>query len=810
MDESGRGPDEMPSTIGRYQVQNCIGFGAMGAVYKAFDPLIKRTLAIKTIRLDIPRNSPQYRTFIDRFYHEARISGTLSHANIVTLFDIGEEAGLPYLAMEFVEGETIAEILGRGVRFRPERVVGLVGQVASAVDYAHTKSVIHRDIKPSNLILSDGDRVKVTDFGIAKVMGADLTAAGQLLGTPSYMSPEQAMGDPLDGRTDIFSLGVCAFEMLSGEQPFPGNNVTSILYKLVHVDPIEPANLEMNGLVPQRWHEVFGKVLAKKPAERYQTAGAFVQDLEDCLGWAGAGSGAGARPSPPTAASFAAADEEPAPTIRVSAGSALPAAPPPAVAEELPATALLPTALAEPEVPATQLLPVQPAADAALPADVEIVEEPETIVMDSPAEVYPTVALPAAAAGPALAKAIAPPPADEPGPTAELPVVTSPRPPLPPPPPPTAAIPVVKPAAPPPRSAPPPPPRPGVAPPSPATAPTRLAPQPAAPSPPATARSRVPTPGGPGLLLIALGGLLFLLAGAVMGWIIVNRASAPTPAPPTTVAATPAPATTLPAPTRGEISVESEPPGARVLLDGEPRGTTPVSLPDLALGDHEVVVELPGHEAQTVAVTLAAEAPRSELRLTLVKAQPTRAALDVVSNPPGAVVRVDDTTVGWTPLRGHSLKPGEHRVEVAKEGFQTWSGKVTAVAGRRARIERTLEPVPAATPPPTTAPAAPEVDPSRVYPASEVDRPPRKVSGESPPYPSKAPRLRSGDSVSTLVGFVVTEQGEVTDLVVEESGGRLLDEAVLEAMRTWRYEPGVKRGVKVKTRMRLKKTYRGG
>jgi serine/threonine-protein kinase len=205
------------------------------------------------------------------------------------LFDIGEEGGLPYLAMEYVEGETIASILERGLRFKPEKVIGLVSQVASAVDYAHTKGVIHRDIKPSNLILYDTDRVKVTDFGIAKLVDAEMTQSGTLLGTPSYMSPEQAMGDKLDGRSDIFSLGVCAFEMLCGEQPFPGNNVTSILYKLVHVDPIEPANLEMNGLVPEKWHEVFGRVLAKKPDDRYQTATEFVQDLEYCLGaWFGA------------------------------------------------------------------------------------------------------------------------------------------------------------------------------------------------------------------------------------------------------------------------------------------------------------------------------------------------------------------------------------------------------------------------------------------------------------------------------------------------------------------------------------------
>lgn len=282
-------PNEMPQDIGRYQVLESVGFGAMGAVYKAFDPLIKRTLAIKTIRLDIPRQSPQYKSFIDRFYHEARISGTLSHPNIVTLFDIGEEGGLPYLAMEFVAGDTISALLEKGTRFKPEKVIGLVSQVASAIDYAHSKGVIHRDIKPSNLMLYEGDKVKVTDFGIAKLIDAEMTQSGTLLGTPSYMSPEQAMGEKLDGRSDIFSLGVCAFEMLSGEQPFPGTNVTSILYKLVHVDPIEPTDLEMHGLVPQKWHDVFGRVLAKKPDDRYQTATEFVQDLEYCLGsWFGA------------------------------------------------------------------------------------------------------------------------------------------------------------------------------------------------------------------------------------------------------------------------------------------------------------------------------------------------------------------------------------------------------------------------------------------------------------------------------------------------------------------------------------------
>ncbi len=291
MSDKSHVPDDTPSSIGRYEVTGTLGFGAMGAVYQAFDPIIKRALAIKTIRLDIPRQSPQHAVFIERFYQEARISGTLSHPNIVTLFDIGEEKGVPFLAMEYVEGQTLSDLIDQGVRFGPERVVALVSQVSAALDYAHSRGVVHRDIKPSNLIVQQGDKVKVTDFGIAKLVDQGITQTGALLGTPSYMSPEQAMGEPLDGRSDIFSLGVCAFEMLSGEQPFPGNNVTSILYRLVHVDPVEPANLEMSGVVPHLWREVFHKVLAKKADGRYQKATEFVRALEECLGAVSGGFG---------------------------------------------------------------------------------------------------------------------------------------------------------------------------------------------------------------------------------------------------------------------------------------------------------------------------------------------------------------------------------------------------------------------------------------------------------------------------------------------------------------------------------------
>ena len=812
MDDNGRLSDQMPQTIGRYQVLDSIGYGAMGAVYKAFDPLIKRTLAIKTIRLDIPRQSPQYRSFIDRFYHEARISGTLSHPNIVTLFDIGEEGGLPYLAMEFVEGETISSIVERGERFPPEKVIALVSQIASAVDYAHSKGVIHRDIKPSNLILYEGERVKVTDFGIAKLVDAEMTQSGTLLGTPSYMSPEQAMGDKLDGRSDIFSLGVCAFEMLSGEQPFPGTNVTSILYKLVHVDPIEPANLEMNGLVPQKWHEVFSRVLAKKPDDRYQTANDFVQDLEYCLGsWFGAAmddetlsEGGGAVVRAAAALSRARPTGGLRPPVPI---------PPPAVAAAEEVTASLPgledspadalSALvdgsgAESEMPPTiQMKPGPPPPFAGektvSPAKTVTPVEATVLMKGAPP---PLVAARARPKPPAVA-APARPKADEEAPATV--VLASPE---------TvrAKAPEVtlRTSAPPPEG------------PSTATAPLSVEVDPTAAAP--TVVSPAPGARRTGTTLLVVGGVaLVLLLGLGLGGLaLVKRrtetvAPLPPTLPPTTVAAavpTAAPTVAPPPAVPGAVRVESQPAGATVTVDNQPRGVTPLEVPDLALGHHEVKVELKGYTPATQAVELVTETPRAELKLTLARVAPAPGVADILSTPLGATVKVDGAVVGRTPLIDFKLKPGPHRVEVSKDGYETWS-QTAAAGGRKLFLDADLRQVARATPPPTAAPEA--VDVNKVYAENEVDAPPKKLSGMSASYPSgRAPRLKAGDSVSVTLNYVVNETGQIADLKVTESGGKIVDEEVLSALKDWRYAPGSKRGTNVKVRLVRKFTFKGG
>jgi serine/threonine-protein kinase len=737
--------DRMPQTIGRYEVQDSIGFGAMGAVYKAFDPRIKRLLAIKTIRLDIPRQSPEYKTFIERFYHEARISGTLSHPNIVTLFDIGEERGIPYLAMEYVEGETLAALIDRGERFAPEKVIALVSQIASAIDYAHTKGVIHRDIKPSNLILHDGERVKVTDFGIAKMMDTEMTAQGQMLGTPSYMSPEQAMGEKVDGRTDIFSLGVCAFEMLSGEQPFPGNNVTAILYKLVHADPIEPANLELRGLVPHKWHEVFRKVLAKRPDERYQTGAEFVRDLELCLGsWFGAAMGdetvaepASESDATVTLARGAHDTRPPGPSPDVTA--AMPPAPP------RPATATLPPA----PVGETVMFPsgaVPPGASDG--ATVRVPVEGATVLMPS-AEVEPTLRAPLPQAPTAARRAPTPPPIA--GPTDRM--VQS--------------------------------------------APARTPPR---------------APGrGPKLGLAVAGLVVFaLVALGGVGYLFLRDGTAE-PAPgPSVEPATPAPATPEPVVFSGTLLIDSDPPGASVSVDGEPRGLTPLTLRDLAVGAYAITLERSGYETFRQRVTLSEATPRAELKPVLERAAPvppTQATLTVLSTPFGAGVTLDGTAVGQTPLTNLRVRPGSHRVELRKPGYEPWSQTIDAAAGRNLRVDATLK---AVAPPPTPAAATPDPDRVHLNMASEVDTPARRVGGTSVSYPDNAPRLRSGESISVRVSFVVDERGQVTELKVVESAGKIVDEAVVSAIKTWSYSPAVKRGVKVKVRIEMKQTFRAG
>jgi serine/threonine-protein kinase len=271
----------VPKVIGRYEIVAELGRGAMGSVFKAIDPAVGRTVALKTIHSTAleGQQSEEYRA---RFYREARASGVLAHPAIVPVFDVGEHEGAPFLVMEFVEGSTLADALKNGERFTLDRVCEIGQQLAEALGYAHRQGVIHRDIKPANILLTSrevygSERPRITDFGIAKLVQSEITTTGQLLGTPAYMPPEQFTGAPIDGRADLFSLGVILYSLASGEQPFPGETMTAVSYKVVHTEPVPPAKL--NPTIPAGLEAVILKCLAKNPANRYQTGEALAQDL---------------------------------------------------------------------------------------------------------------------------------------------------------------------------------------------------------------------------------------------------------------------------------------------------------------------------------------------------------------------------------------------------------------------------------------------------------------------------------------------------------------------------------------------------
>jgi eukaryotic-like serine/threonine-protein kinase len=274
---------------GRYEFIDELGRGAMGVVYKAMDPVIGRTVAVKTIRLSEQGTGLSRPELLTRFQTEARAAGLLTHPNIVVVYDAGEEDGLYFITMELVEGKSLQSLLDSGQAFPLPRVLRIMEQACSALQFAHERNVVHRDIKPANLMLTADDTVKVTDFGTAKILQfGTVQQTAHVMGTPSYMSPEQVKGRAVDGRSDIFSLGVMLYEMVTGEKPFPGQNITTVIYKIVNEDPVPPRQIDPS--IHPGISGVVMKALAKEPDERYQSCREMLEDLRNYRSLAGAGS----------------------------------------------------------------------------------------------------------------------------------------------------------------------------------------------------------------------------------------------------------------------------------------------------------------------------------------------------------------------------------------------------------------------------------------------------------------------------------------------------------------------------------------
>ena len=265
---------------GRYEIVSELGRGAMGVVFKAMDPVIGRTVAVKTIRLSAEGTGLSRPELLTRFQTEARAAGLLTHPNIVVVFDAGEEDGLYYITMELVEGKSLQALIDSGQAFPLPRTLRIMEQTCSALQFAHERNVVHRDIKPANLMLTADDTVKITDFGTAKILQfGTVQQTAHVMGTPSYMSPEQVKGRAVDGRSDIFSLGVMLYEMVTGEKPFPGQNITTVIYKIVNEDPVPPRQIDPS--IHPGISAAVMKALEKEPEQRYQSCREMLEDLKN-------------------------------------------------------------------------------------------------------------------------------------------------------------------------------------------------------------------------------------------------------------------------------------------------------------------------------------------------------------------------------------------------------------------------------------------------------------------------------------------------------------------------------------------------
>jgi serine/threonine protein kinase len=619
----------MPSLVkaGRYQIVAELGRGNMGVVYKAFDPVIGRTVAVKTMLTEglSPEDYTEYR---QRFQREAQAAGILAHPNIVTVYDFGDDQGVLYLTMEYLEGVSLQQLLQQQRMPSADRIIALFEQVCSALDHAHSHGIVHRDVKPANIMVLANGVAKVTDFGVAKMLTAGMTQSGHALGSPSYMSPEQVKGEELDGRSDIFSLGVILYEVLTGQRPFDGKNITTVIYKIISEEPVSPR--EINPAIHPGLCYVTGKALAKDRNQRYQTCRELAADLRNYQNLGEAASTVRV-PSPlPAEPELGDLPTQAIDLERVPLETAVQSAPP----QPDDATRILSPA-PEPRAGTTGVLPpppqqgeevarVRPAApEARRPAWLVGLLALLVVGVAGGGGAYYYWHRPASP--PAARQAVAPPSSGTslpPAPTSGSPSVT---------PAPTSGSPSV-------------------------TPPPALAEQSSAAGSRRGARPRaepasLSTPS-------ASGG-----RKAEARWVNPQGEATRSVKPP--VASPPADATP------GTLEVSANVRGAQVFLNGrtEPGWTAPHTFPALPPGEYVVTVSKPGYQDWVSRATIGS-GQKASLAASL---KAPFGYVTIETNPPGVEVMIDDQPRGKSPLRDIQLPVGKHTYSV---NWQGW-GKMT-------------------------------------------------------------------------------------------------------------------------------------
>ena len=649
---------ETLTKAGRYQIVGELGRGSMGVVYQGFDPIIGRTVAIKTMLPEglSPQEFEEYKT---RFQREAMAAGILAHPNIITVYDFGEDNGVLYLAMEFLEGQSLENIVQEQTILPIEAILPIYDQVCSALDHAHRNMVVHRDVKPANIMILHNGLVKMTDFGIAKMMAMGMTQAGQILGTPNYMSPEQVKGRQIDGRSDIFSLGVILYELVTGEKPFGGQNITTVIYKIINENPIPPRELDAS--IPAGLSYVISKALAKSVDERYQTCRELAEDLRNYknLGNAGVVPDAAVVVDKPASVEAPAPAEKPAPVEKQ-------------VPIEIPEVSRLITP--PPPPPATPPKPIRTSFDETpigSSFDAPAIPLPAPRKESSPQFVWVIGALLLVAIAVGIGYVVVRQRHKSVPPVVTEAVVTAPPEQTPP----TLATPVAPvPAA-----------------PAPVTAPE---PAPSA-VPEANTRERVTPPAAAkvGQLMVTAnvdGAMISVDGRSDPTWVTPHTISDITPGThnieiskdgyessqqSVTVAAgqTANMTANLSAP-RAEFGVNTKPPGIEVFIDGKSYGPSPIRT-TLAAGQHTYSVVQPGGTPYQNTVNLrSGDIITKTLTLGVVQ---SNGIVEVHTTPPGATVVADGSPVGGQTPTSCRLSVGSHTLVISLPGFRPSQQQVT-------------------------------------------------------------------------------------------------------------------------------------
>jgi len=272
---------QIPRRIGKYEIVREIGKGAMGVVYEGYDPLIKRKVAIKTARKDLSVSASIADEIFIRFTREAVMAGQIQHPNVVTIYDMGDENGLAYIVMEYIEGEDLKSLITQKKIWSIDEIFKIANATCSALNETHKHGIVHRDIKPSNILITKDGNIKLTDFGVARLPDSTLTQEGTLIGTPHYMSPEQFTGEKVDGRSDQFSLAVVLYELITGEKPFVGDTLNVIMHKVLRTQPLPPSDLNIR--ISKDIDDVIMKALNKNPDDRFPDMESFSKALNEVI-----------------------------------------------------------------------------------------------------------------------------------------------------------------------------------------------------------------------------------------------------------------------------------------------------------------------------------------------------------------------------------------------------------------------------------------------------------------------------------------------------------------------------------------------